>query len=117
MNLLKSLGNAIAKAAPIAGTSILIISGLTIAVALSWIALSGQNHPKELELAAALTIHFLPVTGASLITAFANRLTNPQASNPQNATVFQESVKRFALLSAPIASGYGPRPVYIQSMY
>ena len=78
-----------------------------------WIAL-GSDRPPETDLIAVLVITIAAVIIGSLATTVVYHLigqANPQA-RPE--VVFRESIKRYAWLAAPIASGYGVSQVVIR---
>ena len=74
---------------------------------LFWIALSIDTRPKEAELIAVLAITITAVIVASFLTAVIHKAVNPADESTPPGVVFRESIKRYAWLAAPIASGYG----------
>ena len=71
-----------------------------------WISLQ-LDPPKELALIAVLLITMGTVITAALITAMIYRLIGAPDSGATTGLVFRESIKRYAWVAAPIASGYG----------
>lgn len=63
--------------------------------------------PRELALVAVLVITMGAIITAALFTALLHRLIGPPESAAETGTVFRESIKRYAWVAAPIASGYG----------
>ena len=92
----------VAVAQVIAAVSTAAIFGLLL-----WTVLSASSQPKELELVAVLAITIAAVIIASAITAIIHEVINPAGAGAPPGTVFRESIKRYAWLAAPIASGYG----------
>ena len=74
---------------------------------LFWITLSIGQRPKEAELIAVLAITITAVIVASFLTAVIHKAINPSDEATPPGVVFRESIKRYAWLAAPIASGYG----------
>lgn len=81
-----------------------------IVVVMFWISLQ-LNPRREVELIATLFITMGAVIAAAAVTALIHALINRVLGQPATAaetgTVFRESIKRYAWIAAPIASGYG----------
>ena len=92
----------VAAAQVIAAVVMVAILGLVFGL-----VLSASSQPKELELVAVLAITMAAVIIASAITAFIHKAINPSDEATPPGVVFRESIKRYAWLAAPIASGYG----------
>lgn len=73
---------------------------------LLWIPLQ-LNLPQELGLIAVMVITIGAVITASFFTALIHRSIGPPGSEAETGLVFRESIKRYAWVAAPIASGYG----------
>ena len=71
-----------------------------------WFSLQ-LDPPQELALIAVLVITIGTVIIAAFITATIHRLIGPPGSEAVTGLVFRESIKRYAWVAAPIASGYG----------
>lgn len=102
MNVLRHILNALAS---FVAVSTYIIGALFVAT-LFWISLQ-FNPPPELALVAVLVITMGSVIGASFLTARIHRWIGPPGSDAETGTVFRESIKRYALVATPLASGYG----------
>lgn len=75
-----------------------------------WISLQ-LNRPQELAqevaLIAVMVITMGAVIAASFSTALIHSSIGPPGSEAETGLVFRESIKRYAWVAAPIASGYG----------
>lgn len=83
----------------------LIVTALLVVIVF-WVSLQ-LDPPRELELFATLFITMGTVITAAFITALLHRLIGPPSSAADTGLVFRESIKRYAWIAAPIASGYG----------
>ena len=72
-----------------------------------WIAISTDARPKEAELVGVLAITIATVIIAAFFTAVIHKVISPDSEKVPPGEVFRESIKRYAWLAAPIASGYG----------
>lgn len=75
-----------------------------------WISLQlnrPQELPQEVALIAVMVITMGMVITASFFTAWLHRSIGPPGSEAETGLVFRESIKRYAWVAAPIASGYG----------
>ena len=84
----------------------LCLAGVIIGMML-WIAIQLRPPQEELALIAVLVITMGTVITAAFITAMIYRLIGPPDSGAATGLVFRESIKRYAWVAAPIASGYG----------
>jgi hypothetical protein len=72
-----------------------------------WIALSIEGQPREVALVAVLAITMTSVIIAAFFTAAIHKAMNGNDDSMPPGEVFRESIKRYAWLAAPLASGYG----------
>ena len=84
-----------------------VVSAIGSLGLLFWIALSIDKRPKEAELIAVLAITITAVIVAAFFTAIIHKAISPSDEATPPGVVFRESIKRYAWLAAPIASGYG----------
>lgn len=83
---------------------------VVLVVSIFWISLQ-LNPRREAELIATLLITMGAIIVAASVTALIHALINRVLGQPVTAfetgLVFRESIKRYAWIAAPIASGYG----------
>ena len=84
-----------------------------IALLLFWLSLQ-LDPPRELELIAVMVITLGAINAAAFITAMIHRAITPAETGDSSGRVFRESIKRYAWVAAPIASGYGIAQVITQ---
>ena len=87
-------------------TFAIFITGILFVAVLFWISLQ-FDPPPQLALVAVLDITMGSVIGAAYLTAQVHRWIGPPGSDAETGMVFRESIKRYAWIAAPIASGYG----------
>ena len=92
-------------------TIVAVITLLVLIIGpLLWIPLQlnrPQELPQEVALIVVMVITIGAVITASFFTALIHRLIGPPSSEAETGLVFRESIKRYAWVAAPIASGYG----------
>ena len=92
--------------------SIALLGGIFILML--WIALSIEDEPNEASLIGVLTITMGSVIIAAFFTAIIYNALNPSGASMAPGDVFRESIRRYAWIAAPIASGYGLSRIVVE---
>ena len=84
------------------------VTVVLVIATLFWVSLQ-LNPPRVADLIATLFITMGAIIAAAAVTALIHALINRVLGQPATETglVFRESIKRYAWIAAPIASGYG----------
>ena len=81
--------------------------GVAMLVLVFWAALALPNQPEELELVAILIITMASIVVASATTALLYKFMSGPFPKNVPEEIFWASIRRYAWVAAPIASGYG----------